>query len=717
MNSKRETAAHPPRLAWLPAAGSGLLAATLAGLACTKVPATPKPARHLVLVTIDTLRADRLSCYGSREVATPHLDRLAREGAMAPEAMADVALTRPSHVSLFTGLHPYRSGIRDNVSPPLAADVPTLASHLESLGFATGGFVSAVVLSKQSGLGRGFDVYADGFPDAGGDDARFLNSLQKRGDQTLGEALRWLEDRKEERVFLWLHLYDPHDPYEPPEPFASQNAGRPYDGEVAYADHLVGRLDEALAKRGLRDDALVVVTADHGEGLGDHDEGTHGFYAYQSTLRVPLILRGAGIRPGTRLPVVARLVDVMPTVLDLLGVARPAGATLDGRSLADALRGGPPPAEAAAYAESLLPLLHFGWSDLRVLREGRWKYIEAPRPELYDLRDDPGETRNLAEREPLRSAALRGALAGLLAEERTKAREGPAAANVPPDLLEKLGALGYLGAGSAATTATPGADPKDRIGEYKVVNRLVREGLRALRRKDFGASAASFREVRGRGISSFEVHYYLGRALVGLGQPREAVAELEAAVGRLPGHTAAWLALAESRSAAGDPPRALADLRRAQQVLPRDPRLVEAEAHLLRRLGRTRETPAVYERAVALAPEDALLRVQLGEAWRDAGDFEKAVAALREAVRLDPAPASYWNSLGMALGAAGRITEAEGAFREAVERNAGDAQYAYNTGLALLRQGRKPEAKPFFERALALEPRFAEARARLRELR
>ncbi|HJS58045.1 MAG TPA: sulfatase, partial [Vicinamibacteria bacterium] len=441
--------AHPPSAAKILLVAAGFVAAACRGPA--NVP------RDLVLVTIDTLRADRLGVYGSKDVATPVLDRIAREGVMAPEAMVHVALTRPSHVSLLTGLLPYQHGIRDNVSPGLGASVPTLATLLQQKGFRTAAFVSSIVLSKQSGLDRGFETYSDEF-EAEGDDARFLNTIQKRGDETLGDAIRWLEGvPKERRAFLWLHLYDPHDPYEPPEPYASRYAGRPYDGEVAWTDELIGRLDTALERIGRRREALLVITSDHGEGLGEHNEGAHGFFVYQATLRVPLIVRGPGVQPGSRLAVTARGVDLLPTLLEMLDVEPPAGATLAGRSLARALRGHESPREETAYAESLLPLLHFGWSDLRTIREGRFKYVEAPRPELYDLAEDPGETHDLSASQPSRRESMRAALAQHLEAERTWQARAPAtgAANVPPDLLEKLGALGYLGAGAPGQGASP----------------------------------------------------------------------------------------------------------------------------------------------------------------------------------------------------------------------------------------------------------------------
>ena len=430
-------------------------ALALSGCARETPPAAPPTARNLVIVTIDTLRADRLGCYGNRGVATPRLDHIAAGGALFEQAAVHVPLTRPSHVSIFTGLLPAEHGIRDNVSPSLASDVPSLAPMLKAAGFRTGAFVSSIVLSRQSGLNRGFDDYSDRF-EIDADDARFLNTIQRPGDVAMREALAWIPSAGDGRFFAWIHLYDPHDPYEPPEPYASRYAGRPYDGEVAWTDELMGRLEGGLERLGLQDKTLLVVTSDHGEGLGEHGETVHGFFVYESTLRVPLIVRGPGVAPGRRMKGVARSVDLLPSVLDLLGVPAPAGWKGSGRSLAPVLRGTAAMATSEpAYAESLLPLLHYGWSDLRALRDGRWKYIQAPRPELYDLEADPGETRDLAAEMPARAEALRNGLAAHLSRERAVKTD---AAGVPADLLEKLGALGYLGAG--APRSAPGTRPR-----------------------------------------------------------------------------------------------------------------------------------------------------------------------------------------------------------------------------------------------------------------
>jgi len=656
---------------------------------CTSRPPAAAPApvapKHVLIVTIDTLRADRLGCYGSTTVRTPNLDRLAREGAMAPEATVPAPITRPSHVSMFTGLYPAQHGIRDNISRALAPDVPTLAGTFKAAGFRTAGFVSSIVLSAQSGLGRGFDEFSDRFdPGAdAADEARFLDILERRGDVAVDEATAWLDAHSTDRTFMWVHLYDPHAPYEPPEPYASQYADRPYDGEVAWSDELVGRLDKAFMRLGIRDQTLTIVTSDHGEALGEHGEPVHGFFLYQATMRVPLLLRGPGIRAGTRVPVVVRSVDLFPTVLDLAGIARPPGSRpLAGRSLAAALGGSNRKLdEAPAFAESLTPRIHYGWSDLRSIREGPWKFVLAPKPELYDLSIDPGELHNVVESEPSRARALRSALEHHLAGE-DSAGISPATVGVPAGLVAKLGALGYVGAGGIAQPGSSGADPKDKVDDYRVLNSLLHQGLLALRDKQYAAGAARFRELTAQGIDSFEAHYYYAQALVGLGRWRDAAMEFEQAIPRLPGFAASYLALARCRMATRERKAAIEALERG-------------------------------ERAV---PADARIRRRLGELYRDSGAFERAVGAFRSAIERDPGEASQWNSLAMILGAGGDLAAAERAFREAIRRDAREPRYTYNLGLTLQREHRAAEAVPFFARTLELDPQFAAARDRLREI-
>jgi len=637
------------------------------------VPKAPQTARNVVLITIDTLRADRVGIYGATNVETPHMDRLAREGAWASHATVHVPLTRPSHTSIFTGRYPAEHGIRDNVAPALAPGLPLLAEQFKQAGFDTAAFVASVVLARESGLARGFDSYSDRF-EIGEDDARFLNTIQKRGDVVVGEANDWIKRHASQRFFSWIHLYDPHDPYEPPGSYAVRYAERPYDGEVAWSDELVGRVIATLRDAGVIGETLVIVTSDHGEGLGEHGEDVHGYFVYETTLHVPLIMNGPGVKPGTKIDPVVRSVDLFPTILEMAGVAG-APAT-SGRSVAAALRGTRLDDEPS-FAESLVPLVHYGWSDLRTVRDGRWKYILAPKAELFDLDRDPGELTNLVEAEPARARAMRAGLEQRLRTEQTTARSDAAAAAIPPEMLERLGALGYVSPGGPSDSKAAGADPKDKLQEYKALNTLMRQGMLALREGRPAESAEHFRGLARRGVDSFEVHYYLGRSLTALGKWRDAATEYEKAAEKLPAYAAAWRGLGQSRVALKELPAAA----------------------------------RAFEKLVSLVPKDALARVQLGEVYRDLGRADDAVRMLREALAIDPAPASYWNSLGMVLGGSGRMDEAERAFSEAITRDNRDPQYVYNRGLALQRLGRRNEALTEFRRAAELG--FAPARARL----
>ncbi len=698
----------------------GLATAVGCGGGASPPSAAPTPAaRHLVLVTIDTLRADRLGAYGNTSVPTPAFDRLAREGALALDATTHVPITRPAHTSLFTARYPSEHGVRDNVALPLAPSVPTLAEALRAQGFATAAFVSSFVLSAQSGLPRGFDHYDDRF-DVAPDDVRFLDAVQRRGDATLTAVERWLDGRSPEvqtkRTAIWVHLYDPHDPYEPPEPFASQYAGREYDGEVAWTDTLLARLRASLEARGLWNDALVVVTADHGEALGEHGETGHGFFAYETTLRVPLAVRGPGVAAGAAVRGPFRLVDIAPTALALLGLPAMT-APVTGTNLARHLAAGAPPITGTTYAESLTPLVHYQWSDLRVLRDGSWKYILAPRPELYDLAADPGETHDVSATNTATARRLRASLETLLRAERAQATStDDATAAIPAEALQKLGALGYVSPGASRDHVAPGADPKDKIGEFQTLNTLMRDGLRLLEERRFADSVARFVRLRQAGADSFQVHFYEGQALAGVGRWRDAATAFEQTIARMPGYARAYLELAEAAVARKDVRGALAAIQRGEQAAPKDAALVDREGQLWQALGDGAKAMSAWERVAAMAPDDALVRWRLGELHLGLGQPERALARFQEATALDASVPDFWNSLGMTLGGAGRNDDAAAAFREATTRDPENARYAYNLGLVLMRAGRA-DAAQWFERTLALDPAFRPARERLADLR
>jgi choline-sulfatase len=426
---------------------------------------------NVVLITLDTTRADRLSPYGLMDVSMPHLERLAREGVVFDQATSVAPLTLPAHSSIFTGLFPVAHGVRDNADKPLSADHTTLAEILKAHGFETAAFVGSTVLDPGRGLDQGFSRYrgVSGTTSETTLKGRTTTTLkgrttgvesrQRRGDEVMTDAIQWLDAIGDDRFFLWTHLYDPHRPYDPPEPFRSRHFDS-YIGEIAFVDSQIGRLLQALEHRGLLDRTLVVVAGDHGESLGDHGERDHGIFLYESVLRVPLIIRGAGFA-SRRVGDVVRLVDVMPTILDVLDLPVPA---MDGVTLADVMRG-TRSVELEVVAESMYPL-RFGWSPLRALRGGRYKLVDAPRPELYDLDRDPFETRNLFEERRTLADAMRRRLDLLTG--------GPHAAQdatrdiVPAGLRDDLAALGYVSASpmriSDRHTNLP--DPKDHIGTH-----------------------------------------------------------------------------------------------------------------------------------------------------------------------------------------------------------------------------------------------------------
>jgi Flp pilus assembly protein TadD len=425
-------------------------------------------------------------------------------------------------------------------------------------------------------------------------------------------------------------------------------------------------------------------------------------------------MRGPGVVPGTRIESLVQSVDLFPTLVELLGLEPPKNADLSGLSLAPVLRGEPYRNEPVSYAESLVPLLHFGWSDLRSIRRGKWKYIQAPRPELYDLEADPMEIRNLADSQPELMKGMRGALGEEL--DRERAVGASETSSLPQDLLDKLGALGYVGSGAPVESSSPGADPKDKVDEFRVANELIREGIRLLHERDYEGSVAQYRKLLELDIESFEIHLNLARGLLALERYGEAEPHFQEATRRLPSQREAWEGLSQSRSSQGDLVGALAAVKEAQARIPDDAGLHQREGAILLRAGRPDDARKSYETAVALAPKDALLRARYGELLRDLGQVEESIQRLREATEIDPEGAAYWNSLGMTLGGNARFPEAEAAFRKAVELESENPRYAFNLGLILMRQSRPAEARRFFEKALEIEPRFEDARRHLAEI-
>jgi arylsulfatase A-like enzyme/Flp pilus assembly protein TadD len=645
----------------------------------------------VVLISIDTLRADRLPAYGATRVETPAIDRLAAEGVVFENAYAHVPLTLPSHASLLTGRLPYVTRVRSNIGSRLGPEVgPALPELLAARGYATGAAVSAYVLRGDTGLARVFDTYDDAFEVW---ESATLGALQRPGGDTVDAALAWLDGVGERPFFLFLHLFEPHTPYEPVEPFLSRYP-EPYDGEIATADAILGRFLAELERRGLYDRALLVLTSDHGEGLGDHGEQEHGVLLYREVLHVPLLLRLPGAaRAGERVAEPVQLVDVLPTITAAVGAATPEG--LPGLSLLEP-PGGHLPAGRALYGETLYPRLHLGWSELRSVVDARHHYIEGPEPELYDVVADPGETRNLRAERRRDSAELRDRLATIPLN-----LEAPGSTD--PQEMERLAALGYLGAPAAADG--PRRNPRDhigalaRVGETFVLNQQGR----------YQESVELCRAILRDYPELVDLYYQLAGNLRRLGRLEEALAAYREVIARSP-------SLVDSLAVdVGKLELDLGNLEAAELNARQALELNPAEAHLLLAgVAVKRRDWATAEREARLAQGgEALPRVPalllLARVHVEQGRLREALAVLDRASRRvaeDGAKAvpGIASTRADVLARLGRVAEAEAAFREEIARFPASSDAYVRLAILLASQRRFDEIEPLLESMVLASP-------------
>lgn len=679
-------------LAWL---------ALAAGCAAPGGPLTPAAARgrNVLLVTIDTLRRDRLGAYGHGGGLTPNLDRLAAEGVRFTAATSHVPLTLPAHASILSGRVPPHHGLRLNGAARLGDDVPTLATVLHEHGYRTGAFVGAFVLDHRYGLARGFDVYDDRYPQAS--IGRAFGFAERAGGGVVEAASAWIDGQPTSPWFAWVHLFDPHAPYEAPPEYARGRA--PYDGEVAYADAVTGRLLDGLRASGRLDDTLVVVTADHGESLGAHGESTHGLFAYDETLAVPLLLRGPGVGRGTIAAPVGHD-DILPTVLDLAGVPLPAG--LDGMAASHA-----PPADRAIYFEALEAHLTRDWAPLTGVTDGRWKYVDLPEAELYDRQRDAAERTNLASSEQARLTAL----------DRVRRPFLQAATAAPParggDAERRLRSLGYASGSRAADRAsrtyTAADDPKHLVALHE----RFTAALEAFGRGRSDEALASLAGVLAARPDFATARTTAATVLASAGRAGEAVALLKAAPAGSAQDADIQAKLGAVLSAAGDAAGAVAALERARAAGDTNPERLNDLGVAYARLGRTDDARTQFDALLVLDPDDATAASNLGLLELSTGRAPEAAAAFRRAVASDASRADAWQGLGAALVARDRGGAIE-AWRRAESLAPRDFDLLYNLGMLLVAEGRRVEAAPYLQRFVRQAPsaRYARDVARVRSL-
>ena len=666
------------------------LCAAVGGLLLTAAaPPVSRSGPDVLLITIDTLRADTTGFSGNAKVQTPVLDRLAAKGRVFTDTHAHNVVTLPSHTNILTGLYPYQHGIRDNTGFRLDAEIPTLATVLRGAGYATGAFVGAYPLDSEFGLDRGFQVYDD--RTTRGSEADEFGMSERRGDEVVAPALAWWNAQRGKPRFLWLHLYDPHAAYTPPEPFATRYKDNPYLGEVAAVDSFLAPLLNPLLE-GKEPPALVVVTSDHGEGLGEHGEATHSLFAYESTLKVPLVVWGAGVQPG-RDGRAARHIDVFPTVLQAAGIAGSAVPQPRGNRLGKSLYAPPSKEPTISYFEALSANLNRGWAPLRgMLRQGR-KMIVLPVPELYDIAKDPKEARNQVDQDRPTARAL----IGLLPQESVWP---PRRGALPAGDEQRLRSLGYI-SGSAPAQASygPEDDPKNLIELDAKIFRVI--GL--YNRKKIDESVAVAREVVQERPSMPLGRSLLAQALLESGRTAEAMEVMRKARADGVATESLLRQLGLTLSEQGKADEGLEVLR--PMAATGEPRSRHALALVLSEAGRQKEAYDVLQKILADDPNDARAFEQMGLIELRLGHWQQARDLSRKAVDLRPALPMAWNNLGVALYQLGNAGEAVDAWQRAVDLQPSLWDALWNLGLKAAEIGRPKQARAALERFVAGAPR------------
>jgi arylsulfatase A-like enzyme/Flp pilus assembly protein TadD len=648
-----------------------------------------------LLITIDTLRADRLSCYDSTHLKTKNIDALAAEGVLFTRAFANTSTTLPSHTNILLGVSPLYHGVHENRYFVVDENFLTLAEHMKAAGYATGAFVGAYPLDRKFGLDQGFDVYDDDF---GHRSSKKMQELERRAEDVIADASRWIK-MQNSPWFLWIHCYDPHDPYTPPASYAEEYAQSLYDGEVAYVDHVLGEfLGELRAERYL-DDTIVIFTGDHGESLWEHGEETHGFFAYNSAIWIPLIVTGPGIKARKVETPVSHL-DIFPTVCDLLDLEKP--ELLQGRSLMPALRGRRL-GDTDIYFESLSPHYSMGWAPLRGFIRGEFKFIQSPIPELYNLEKDFDEQNNLAQVHNLKEYSKR--LSEII-EQESSPEASQSGRRPNRESLEKLRSLGYIGGSVAAEEKKdygPEDDVKTLLPYFNRANKAMTlhregktlEGIEILKtiiseRKDFEIAhthlATLYHEGQGKindaidilklGLSnnpaSYEIFYKYVNLLIQAGRNEQAI-ELG---------TNLYL-----------------------HQMDYDPDIWSDIGAAYQNIGDFEMARQAYEQALRIDRRDPIAHYRLGFLYfilalrnKEARGFQKCFESYKKAIELDAEYADAYVGLGNAYLQTNNLEGGIYCLEKALEIKPDQGPVVYNLGMAYFNKGQKEKALAYFTR-------------------
>ncbi len=663
---------------------------------------------NILLFTLDTTRADHIGCYGYSRIETPNIDRLAGEGFLFKNAISQAPLTLPSHSSIFTGTYPLFHGVRDNGGFYLEANKTTLASVLKQAGWATSAFVGAFVLDSRWGLNQGFDYYYDNF-----DFAKYktisLDSVQREGGEVVKAFFDWFATNSQKKFFSWLHFYDPHTPYEPPEPYKTQYGGRLwglYDGEIAYVDVLIGSVVDELKKKDLLERTIIIIVGDHGESLGEHHESAHGFFIYDATQSVPLIVHipSAALK-GKVIESQVENVDIMPSVLELLGLPIP--REVQGRSFLPLLAGKKDDVERFAYSETYYPRFHYGWSELKSLRTSGYKFIQAPRPELYDLVKDSGEQVNIYDRDSSLGKRFERELRSLQERLSAKGVEDRGPEKLDDDAREKLMALGYIGGfTSSSKMAQSGdlGDPKDKIILYNKIKQA--EGASA--NKEFDDSLKLLDEVIAQDPNIMEARQVRANIYLELDRPEEAIAECKEALKTDEEYEGAIFTMAQAYERLKKYDEAIAGYTRVMQLDPRDPKPYVNLGEIYCETKDFDKAIVNLEKAISTDPEhSAVAHNLLGSAYLEKKMLEPAEKEITLALQMRPRlPDAHYN-LGLLYEYKADILRAIEEYKKEIEIHPGAYPAHFNLALIYAKQGKLREEAEELKLAIDSNKKFA----------
>jgi arylsulfatase A-like enzyme/Flp pilus assembly protein TadD len=655
---------------------------------------------NVILITLDTLRVDFVSAYEKGKADTPNMDRVAKEGVLFETCISQTPLTLPSHTSILSGTYPLHHQIRDNGGFLVPGSLEFVSEILQKQGLITSAFIASYVLHSKWGINQGFDTYSDDF-DLSRYEQVSLGNVQKRAEEVLGNAKKWLKTHKKDRFFTWIHLYDPHTPYEPPSPFKEKYPRRPYRGEVEYTDHELGLFFQFLKDEGLYDKSLIIMAADHGEGLGQHNEHTHGFFIYESTVRVPLIIRAPFRFPVKKVKEVVELIDLAPTILEALDI--PVPASYQGESLLGLMFGNRQRSKDSAYTETYYPRLHFGWSELKALYyDNHWKYILAPKEELYDLEADKEEKDSLALKQSYQARKVKERIQKFIREKSENAERPGEAKSLDKDDLQKLAALGYLTTVVDTSKKENLPDPK---GKVEVFNQLSR-AREHMAKGRYDEAIEMLNKILETDPHLLDGILQLGNAYNRKNMHEEALKCFYRVLEQKPDYQAAMVNIIGSWIRLRRYDKGIEEIQRFLKTFPRDSTLFNELGTIYLLKQEDDKALEALRTSIDIEPINADALNKIGGIYIVKEDFNTAEPFLEKARKINPDIRKLNFHLAQAEDARGNIDQAIDYYKKELEGFADDYKSAYNLAENLRKKGQDEKAIQYYRQAIDSNPRF-----------